>query len=715
MSRTSLRKIKATHHVIPFFIGYLRVSKERDETGSFTFETQEQRIRESLDRKYGKGQYKIVFLRDDGLSGGLAMSPTGMQRKIRPTLVVIAEMIRSGEYDGVVVYGQNRFFRNARGIMEMVQDVLLPAGKILLSATEELDIETSDGRMMIYMKALFDEKLREDIVERNRDAAATRAEQGYPIGQVGYGWQRDPSHTVDTPGRRGIVPVEAEQHWVMHIKEKYMSGWNAVRIAGDLNQLSVPSPLMRDLWSEKAKKLRTRDGRVPRWTDGTVWNVLRNPLHAGLIKLKSGERITGRHFESRFWNPEVLEQIESEHERRMNQFKTTTAKTNNVHLLSAIIHCARCGRRLYMDSTSESTKRFRSYKCDNGAHEGERTCPDVTVRAQWVEDAVVEVINSLTQEPEMFKLMEAEVQKAIRQGNDGLREEKAQLKRKIQESEEKQTRWASAFSSGVIDEARFAKYVATLEEEETQVAERLHQVEKQLDGRASQELWLRQVRKQLESFPSVWEELDQDEKRQVLSLVIEEGGLTADRDGRDIKLRIKLHLLPLQEKTIIYTTCRGTRKTKATGLLRLSLRQMVLLHYAGLGKSRKECAELMGVKASSVVTIEKTIRKNLGGVTWGDAVEMARERVEANLFQLPLGHGGKAEKVSGTPQPSFLTPVLMEVFVLFAQGATTKEVADRLHLDPSTVQGRRARILKHFGTKSMFEAVEKARAGGVVL
>lgn len=698
----------------PHFIGYLRVSKERDITGSYTFDTQRDSILKSLARKYGAGLFEVTFLEDDGLSGGYAMSATGMQPKIRPTLGIIAEMIRSGKYEGVIVYGQSRFFRNARGLMEMVEDVLLPNKKVLLSATEDMDIETADGRMMMYMKALFDEKQREDIKQRNTDAAATRAGLGLPVGQVGYGWQRDPEYVVGSSARRGIASVPEEQEWIVFIKDWYLSGRNAVRIAGELNTLGVPSPLKREMWSAKARTLRTRDGREPVWTAGTVWNVLRNPLHAGLIQQRDGERIKGQHWEQRFWDPEVLEQIEETHAQRVKKFKTTTGKKNSHHLLNGTIHCARCRRRLYMGSTSETTKSHRSYKCENGRQEGQPTCPDLTVRAQWVEDAVVEEINRLAQEPEMRKLLEAEYANAIDQQDEGLQKERTQLKRRQQECEARFQRWADGFSSGAIEAPEFAKYNKTLKEQKEEVASRLEQVEKQLDGRVSREMWLKQVRTQLESFPLVWEELDNDEKREVISNLVEEGGLTVDRDGRDIKLRIKLHLLPLQERTIIYRTNRGINGTKATGLQLLTQRQMVLLHYAGQGNNRKKCAELMGVKVPSVISVEKAIRKNQGGVTWQEAVEMARERVEANLFQLPLGSAGKAEKKKAGTKSSFLSPVLMEVFLLFAQGATTKEVAERLHLDPSTVQGRRARILKHYGTSSMLEAVESARKAGVL-
>lgn len=711
MNEKSLkRKSPQVTGALPHFIGYLRVSKERDTTGSFTFETQRDRINQSLDLRYGKGNYEISFLEDDGMSGGYGLTATGMQSKVRPTLRKIADLIQTGDYKGVIVYGQNRFFRNARALMEMVQDVLLVHDAQLLSATEDLDIETSDGRMMMYMKALFDEKQREDIIKRNKDAAATRAEQGYAIGQVGYGWMWDPNHNPSSRERRLVMPVEEEKHWLMHIKDRYLSGWNTYRITSELNELDVPSPMRRELWSAKAEKQRAKTGRIPKWTNGTVWDVLKNPLHAGLIQLRDGTRIQGKHWEHRFWDPEVLEQIESQHALRVTRFKTCTGQKEGSHLLNGIIHCARCGKRLYLSSTSETTKNYRSYKCFNGRNEGKQTCPDVVVRAEWVEDAVVDVISKITQNAEMRQILHAEARDAAtRQDCDFLRE-RAQLKRKLSEIEEKFDRWADGYSRGIMTPEQFQKYSVKLQLEEQEAKERLQQIEKDLANRTQREQWVEHVKQQFEAFPLVWNELDSDEKRQVLILLLEEGGLTANRDGRDIKLQIKPQLLPVQERTIAYRTYRGINRTSATGLQRLTLRQMVMLYYAGQGKTRREAAELMGCKVNSLHTIEKTIRNNLGVVTWEEAVEMTRERVQANLHQLPLGKSSITQEARvNTGQQKFLSPVLMEVFELFAKGATVPEVADRLQLSVTTVQGRRARILKSFGTSSMLEAVETAR------
>jgi DNA-binding NarL/FixJ family response regulator len=252
-----------------------------------------------------------------------------------------------------------------------------------------------------------------------------------------------------------------------------------------------------------------------------------------------------------------------------------------------------------------------------------------------------------------------------------------------------------------------------MEQEKADLQVRLEELEKARENEAGRERNVTHVRDQMQTFPEIWGELENEEKRQILALLIEEGKLTADRVGRDVLLKIKVHFLPECERTIIYRTFQGKNRTEATPLQRLTQRQMVLLYYASQGKERKECAELMACKPSSIYTVEKTIRRNFGGVSWQEAIEMSRERVEANVTQLPLGGPGRKNK-EVVPAKPFLSPVLLEAFELFAKGATVLEAAERLGLSTTTVQGRRSRILKLMGTPSILEAAEKAREWGIL-
>jgi DNA-binding NarL/FixJ family response regulator len=59
-----------------------------------------------------------------------------------------------------------------------------------------------------------------------------------------------------------------------------------------------------------------------------------------------------------------------------------------------------------------------------------------------------------------------------------------------------------------------------------------------------------------------------------------------------------------------------------------------------------------------------------------------------------------------------LSPEQLEVTRLVCKGLTDKQIGDRLHLSPRTVQGRLQRIFKALGTSSRTQLVAAVARGG---
>lgn len=229
------------------------------------------------------------------------------------------------------------------------------------------------------------------------------------------------------------------------------------------------------------------------------------------------------------------------------------------------------------------------------------------------------------------RLLEAELAGAAEQQDVALREERRLLKSKLSQLQEQFERWAEAFSRGVMSEKQFQTFSGTMAQEEENATARLAQIERDLEGRQQREAWMASVRDALLDFPPAWDELDNDEKRQVLSLLLEEDQLRVDRHGRDLHLSLKIYLLPPVERVIAYQSQRGKKRTRAKGVERLSR-----LYYAGQGHKKPQIAPLMGCSSQSLYSVQYTICRKLDGVSWLEAIEMARETVEPNLAQLQL-------------------------------------------------------------------------------
>src|SRR5207249_761363 len=117
-----------------------------------------------------------------------------------------------------------------------------------------------------------------------------------------------------------------------------------------------------------------------KWIAAIVQKTLMNPLHAGLVPSREGP-LRGEHYERRFWDPEVREQLLATCAGRRRWQKTNTAKSS-IHLLNGLVHCQRCGKRLYMGGLKKSGQ---GYQCLTGINQGELTCPGVYLREELLD------------------------------------------------------------------------------------------------------------------------------------------------------------------------------------------------------------------------------------------------------------------------------------------------------------------------------------------
>lgn len=669
-------------------LAYQRVSVHEDQTGSHTFETQSQRIREKLDVLYGVGGYDLETLTDNGISGAFGVVPTGVQRKTRPSLRTITDKLGTSSYDCLIVYNLSRFVRSPRWFHQLLEDVIVPSGVDFISATQDLNLGNADGRAMAGILSIMDGLFRDTVVQRNKDAARTRAEKGFYVGQIGYGWKWEPMNQVPENGRRRIIRNEEQSPWVLQMKDWYLAGWNLTRIAGELNNRGVTSASGQS-----------------RWTTSVVHSVLTNPVHVGLVPLgrHGQEWLPGEHADSRYYEADVLEQIKTTGLQRKS-WKTNTLKPT-VHLLNAIVHCERCGERLYVSSQNTP---YRSYRCEKGASQGQRTCPNVTVRAEGLEQAVVRCLNQLLLEPARREVLDEEATRASQVEESRLQIEVNRLQTQLASIRLRFDKWADAFSRGVMDEAEFIRQRSSLQAEQLEAEGRLQESEALLQNRDRHQAWVAQVRANLLDFPLMWEHQDMDERRQLLMILLEK--LTVDRRGRDAIVKIKIHMLPEQELPLMFRSMRH-KNEKPSGLQSLTPRHLAFLYHVGQGKKRREIAELMNVSYATVSTYWTQVRDRLEVSSEEDAAKMAAERIEALLPTLPLGAMDHPHQKRENP---VLTPALMEILPYIVKGATNNQIAQRTNLPVTTVGGRRARIMDILGVHSPFELAEKVQTLGLL-
>lgn len=714
-------------------LAYLRVSREEEQTGSHTFQTQQLRIGEKLDALLGgPTQYETVLLKDDGVSGGYGPQATGIEKRVRKTLRQVQDELHTGAYDLFIVYHTDRLARSPRWFFQLLEDDILP-NALFVSVCEEMNLASAQGRAMVGMVAVMNAMTRDRIIERNRDAVDTRIQLGYYQGQVPYGWQWEPSAQMAERARRRIVPVPEQGRIIIQVKDWYLAGWSLQRIVRELNERGVPPPS-----AHLPPSARFGDKLLSgKWNYASLCRMICSPLHVGLVQSKRLGLIPGEHRQSRYFTPEEREQILEARVKRKTFSPTKTGAQNDDRLLNGLPRCARCGNRLR--PTTHSGGKYRVYRCMNGQGHGKYTCPGVSVGEDELDAAVVSLVEQVARDPRMQALLQAAAHEAAGQQDDQMEQERAQLQAQLREQEEQSARLLDLLCRNVIDEDEFGAQNQRLRQKQASLRARKAQMEQTLAHRTEREQQAARVCDLTLRFPALWQHLDLMERREVLRHLVE--SLTVDQDAAHsgpLKsgnvtaiVRVRVALLP--EQTLVLRRAKRQRQEKATtGLAGLTPRQLAYLYWVSQNKTNCEAAVLMGVSVYTIRNFTTGIRKRTGLFQMAEAARQARGYIQARLSTLPLDEQtsrslqAKTRSQNSKDQNSkdqnskedsggfHLSSKLLEVLPLLGSGANSPEVAAMLGLPRSTVSNRRQMILDITRSKTIFEAVQKARKAGLL-
>lgn len=221
--------------------GYCRVSSQEQTEGT-SLKAQEDQI-----RAYAvmKGIEIVAVLVEAGVSGGkpLAARPEGER---------LAEMVRSGEVEAVIITKLDRGFRSASDCLNCVEawERRHVSLHILNLGGTTIDTGLPAGKFFITVMAGAAELERNMIRERCNEGRKIRRAQGCRVGEVPFGY------SLGADGRR-LVENSEEQQALSLIWSLKARGSSLRVIADELNRRQL-----------KAKKGGT-------WTYGQVQSVLR--------------------------------------------------------------------------------------------------------------------------------------------------------------------------------------------------------------------------------------------------------------------------------------------------------------------------------------------------------------------------------------------------------------------------------------------------------
>ena len=387
---------------------YTRVSTTMQIDG-YSLDAQKARMKAYADFN----DYQIVGEYEDAGKSGKSIEG-------RASFCRMMEDIKSGK-DGVsyvLVFKLSRFGRNAADVLSTLQ-VMQDFGVNLICVEDGIDSSKDAGKLMISVLSAVAEIERENIRVQTMEGRIQKAREGrWNGGFAPYGYR-----LVD-----GELQINEEEAPVIRtIFEQYV------------NTDTGANGLSKYLETHGFQKLARQNGTSPLFSATLIRSILRNPVYCGKIAFgrRKLEKVHGTRNEYRQVPQENYLLVDGLHEgivseelwnaaqvKLLTQSKryepVTRNKTEQAHLLSALVKCPVCGAGMYSNKCTKhkkdgtAYKSFSYYSCKHRKMQRGQKC-DFTkqIQEEVLDNAVVEVIIKLVSNPKFAALMQSKINSKV--------------------------------------------------------------------------------------------------------------------------------------------------------------------------------------------------------------------------------------------------------------------------------------------------------------
>ena len=338
----------------------------------------------------------------------------------RASFCRMLEDIKSGK-DGVayvLVFKLSRFGRNAADVLSTLQ-VMQDFGVNLICVEDGIDSSKDAGKLMISVLSAVAEIERENIRVQTMEGRIQKAREGrWNGGFAPYGYR-----LVD-----GVLQInEDEAPAIRTIFEQYV------------NTDTGANGLSKYLETHGFQKLARQNGTSPLFSATLIRAILKNPVYCGKIAFgrRKLEKIHGTRNEyhqvpqenyllvnglhegivsEELWNAAQVKLLaQSKRYEPVNR-----SKTEQAHLLSALVKCPICGAGMYSNKCTKRKKdgtpykSFSYYSCKHRKMQRGQKCDfNKQIQEEVLDNAVVEVIIKLVSNPKFAAMMQEKINSKV--------------------------------------------------------------------------------------------------------------------------------------------------------------------------------------------------------------------------------------------------------------------------------------------------------------
>jgi DNA invertase Pin-like site-specific DNA recombinase len=361
-----MAKIKKYRAVI-----YLRISVTDGKDGESNSIGNQQKLLEDFVKN--NPDIEIVSVKiDDGYSGVIFE---------RPAFKEMMEDIKDGKINCVIVKDLSRLGREYIETGRHLRYTFPAYGVRFISVNDGIDTskESNSGDYLtVSLKNILNDSYCRDISVKTRSALSAKRKNGDYVGSHPvYGYMKSEEN------KNRLTIDEYPAGIVKDIFKMKLGGVSAARIADELNQLGVLSPMEY----KKSKGLShptggyaDKEGAL--WSATTVIRILKDETYTGTL-IQGKQSTLNYKIKDTITNPETeWERTENAHEaiiskedynlvQRIKGLDTRTAPNENqIHLFSGMLICDCCGNRMTRKTVTHKNNKYFYYYCRTGKKNG---------------------------------------------------------------------------------------------------------------------------------------------------------------------------------------------------------------------------------------------------------------------------------------------------------------------------------------------------------
>lgn len=526
---------------------YTRVSTAMQIDG-YSLEAQKNKM-----RSYAKfNDFKIVGEYEDaGKSGKSIEGRMGFNQMIQD--------IKTGKDNVkyVLVFKLSRFGRNAADVLSTLQ-VMQDYSVNLICVEDGIDSSKDAGKLMISVLSAVAEIERENIRIQTMEGRSQKAREGkWNGGFAPYGYALENGK---------LVINEEEAKAIRIIFEQY------VRTNLGANGIS------KYLENHGIRKIPRQNGKNPLFDAGFIRKIIKNPVYCGKIAYgrRCTEKVHGTRNEYRTVNKSDYILAEGIHDgiiseelweeaqvKALSQSKkyerTNLDKTIRIHLLSGIVKCPVCGIGMYGNKSIKRNKDgvrykdFYYYGCKHrNMTRGHKCDYKKQINEEILDNQVEEVIVKLVSNPAFVKLMQDKINMKV--DLEPIKQEIITYQRQLRQAGMTKNLIIDEIDSLDMEDKHFERRKRDLDDRLNRIYDKIENIENLLVAAMNKKrsieadkLTSDNIYKVLICFDKLYDKMDEKEKRQLISALVDEIQVHKERQDNGQWIKSIAFKLPIVE------------------------------------------------------------------------------------------------------------------------------------------------------------------------